>query len=85
MQQIQTMLRAIVASTVIIATELTIFWNKIEAVNSVATAGQIIPLFVGSFAVVRIFYLWCFSQEPDDPALGRPAINIALPLMALPP
>jgi hypothetical protein len=57
MQQLHNDVRLIVTGTVITATELTIQWNEIANVNSVATAGQIIPLLIGPNTVVRVFYL----------------------------
>jgi hypothetical protein len=83
MQLIHTCMRATLIAIIITALEVTILWNQIGGVNSLSTAGQIIPLVIGISAVLRIFYLSQFAQEEDDPVapsvgdvrdipLGRP-------------
>jgi hypothetical protein len=41
----------------IIASELQLRWNHLTDINSVATTGQIIPLVLGSFSLLRTLYL----------------------------
>lgn len=76
-----------VASTVLAATELTIRWNKIRSVNSLLSAGQTIPLFLGIGTVVRILYVFRFFEPTDDdrrPYL-RPIGPTIVPLQAVHP
>jgi hypothetical protein len=48
----------VVASVVVLATELTIKWNGLRGVNSLSSAGQTIPFIVGVGSLVRIFYVY---------------------------
>jgi hypothetical protein len=45
-----------VATTIVIGTELTIKWNNIASVQSCNSAGQLIPLFLGLAAFLRVVY-----------------------------
>ena len=71
-----------VAVVINIATELTINWNHITDVDSISSAGQMIPLIIGAAAVVRIFYKWRYPEDefPDD---GGPTDARDLPLNRL--
>ncbi|TAQ90183.1 hypothetical protein B7494_g1487 [Chlorociboria aeruginascens] len=78
MQLLHTGIRLIIISTVITATELSVVWNDIQGVNSVTTAGQIIPLLLGINAIVRLFYLRWYSsvypgEDDDISAVSGPA------------
>ncbi|KAF2108511.1 hypothetical protein BDV96DRAFT_605573 [Lophiotrema nucula] len=55
----------IVASTIVIATELCIKWNRITGVNDINSAGQMIPLVIGVGSVVRILYMAAYSLFSD--------------------
>ncbi|KAF2744418.1 hypothetical protein M011DRAFT_470546 [Sporormia fimetaria CBS 119925] len=62
-----------IAVIVTIAIELTIFWNKIEGVNTLSGAGQTIPFVTGVGALVRVLYVHFFrrpfgSSVEDDSA-----------------
>jgi hypothetical protein len=61
----------IVISTVMIAAELTIHWNKIQNANSLSSAGQRIPLFIGIGAITRIIYVY-YYPEPESTDLSPP-------------
>jgi hypothetical protein len=43
-----------VVTIVIIATELSIRWNNISGVNTLDSAGQLIPFLVGLFMCIRV-------------------------------
>jgi hypothetical protein len=47
-----------VASLVILATELTIKWNKLRGVNSLSSVGQTIPFIIGVGSLVCVFYVY---------------------------
>jgi hypothetical protein len=49
---------------IVAATELTIKWNHIQGVNSLASAGQTIPFAIGIALFIRIWYVYLF-KEPD--------------------
>lgn len=66
LRNLQSVFNLIVASTVIMATELTIYWNKIDGVNTISSAGQTIPFVIGIGAIVRILYVKLYPQEFDD-------------------
>ena len=48
----------VVATVVVLATELTIKWNALRGVNSLSLAGQTIPFIVGVGSLVRVFYVY---------------------------
>ncbi|KFY97459.1 hypothetical protein V500_02052 [Pseudogymnoascus sp. VKM F-4518 (FW-2643)] len=58
----QSIIMLLIASTVIIATELTIRWNGIQDVGSVSDTGQMIPMIIGIGQVCRILYLGVFGN-----------------------
>ncbi|KIW17994.1 hypothetical protein PV08_02280 [Exophiala spinifera] len=64
LQNIGIVLSLVVAVTVVAATELTIKWNHIQGVNSLASAGQSIPFAIGVALFIRIWYVYLF-KEPD--------------------
>ncbi|KAF7512810.1 hypothetical protein GJ744_011913 [Endocarpon pusillum] len=45
-----------VATTILIATELSIHWNNITNVSSISNPGQLIPLLIGIACVIRVLY-----------------------------
>jgi hypothetical protein len=55
LEVIDTMTRVVSQVTIIVATELTIQWNKITDVYTLKSAGQTIPLIVGGGLMVRVF------------------------------
>jgi hypothetical protein len=65
LQNLETWTKLFVAILVTLATELTIDWNEIEGVNSLASAGQAIPFVIGLGAVIRIIYVY-FRYGDDD-------------------
>ena len=71
----------IVASVIVAATELTIKWNNIKGVNTLSSAGQMIPFVIGVGALVRILYLYRNPPEyvPPEPreagdVVGAPVV-----------
>ena len=52
------------ASIIVIATELTISWNYISGVNSISSAGQLIPLVLGLAGVICVFH--AAYDEPEN-------------------
>ncbi|KAK5162395.1 hypothetical protein LTR04_003887, partial [Oleoguttula sp. CCFEE 6159] len=57
----EVLIAAIVASTIITATELTIYWNNITNVYSLSSAGQTIPFAIGIGALLRVVYIYAFK------------------------
>ncbi|KAF2270514.1 hypothetical protein CC78DRAFT_134488 [Lojkania enalia] len=45
-----------VATTILIATELSIHWNNITGVSSISNPGQLIPLLIGIACAIRVLY-----------------------------
>ncbi|KAI1106496.1 hypothetical protein F4804DRAFT_300839 [Jackrogersella minutella] len=74
LQLLQTVFNLIVASLVVVATELTVRWNDINEVNDVSTAGQIIPVVISAGLFAHLFYIYSFKREGDasDPRLPDP-------------
>jgi hypothetical protein len=64
----------ITATFVVVATELTIEWNHAQAVNTLSSAGQLIPFVIGLGVIVRVLYVW-LKSGPIDPHL-LPGLNI---------
>lgn len=58
LRNIEGWIKIVVGLVVALATELTITWNEIDGVNSLAGAGQTIPFVIGLGAIVRIFYVY---------------------------
>ncbi|KAI1496884.1 hypothetical protein F5X99DRAFT_47445 [Biscogniauxia marginata] len=57
-----------VASIVTAATELTIAWNKVTGVNTLDSAGQLIPFLVGLGIMGRVLYLGVLREKKNDGA-----------------
>jgi hypothetical protein len=53
----------IVAILVITATEITIVWNNLSNVNDLSSAGQLIPLLIGAFILLRVIYVRVFYNQ----------------------
>jgi hypothetical protein len=64
LQDLGIVFNLIVAVIVVAATELTIKWNQIQGVNSLASAGQTIPFAIGVALFIRIWYVYLF-KDPD--------------------
>ncbi|KAF2014170.1 hypothetical protein BU24DRAFT_492873 [Aaosphaeria arxii CBS 175.79] len=64
MRNMVTWFKIIVATLVVLAIELTIQWNEIRGINSLAGAGQTIPFLFGLGTVLRILYVY-FSPKDD--------------------
>lgn len=69
----QTCINFIVASSVVVATELTIHWNGIMGVMDISSAGQLIPTVIAIGLFCRILYVSYHGEErtaddsgPDD-------------------
>jgi hypothetical protein len=63
---------SITASIVVVATELTIKWNHVTGVNTLSSAGQLIPFVIGLGVVVRVLYVW-LKPKPRPPRKEKPA------------
>lgn len=66
LQNLGSTINFLVAVIVIAATELTIHWNKIHAVNAISSAGQTIPFVIGIAIMVRIVYVWLHTEKPKE-------------------
>jgi hypothetical protein len=55
-QVVNSIITLIIATIIVIATELSIFWNAIINVNDISSAGQLIPFIIGVGAIIRILY-----------------------------
>lgn len=80
----QSSANTIVATAVVVATELTLHWNRVKDVQDLGSAGQLIPLVIGGGLITRVIYIGIFSKrkrkskrkpEPDDESsrVGRTA------------
>ena len=58
--------RLAVSTVVIVATELTIYWNNLSGVYELGSAGQLIPLVLGSMMLVHTLYRWIRPSREDD-------------------
>jgi len=58
LQQLQPFSNLIVATIVVLATELTIKWNSLRGVDTLSSAGQTIPFLIGVGALVHVFYVY---------------------------
>ena len=58
---------------VVLTVELTFEWNHIQGVNTVASAGQTIPLAIGGGLLARVVYVFLFKnpQPSDEPHYYR--------------
>lgn len=63
LQTIDTWMRIITAMLVTLATELAVSWNDIRNANTLAGAGNTIPLFIGIGAVLRVLYVSAFYED----------------------
>ncbi|KXJ88834.1 hypothetical protein Micbo1qcDRAFT_206977 [Microdochium bolleyi] len=59
----------VIASIIVVATELTIAWNGVTGVNQLNSAGQLIPFVVGVGVLGRVIYL-AIRRPPPAPASG---------------
>jgi hypothetical protein len=58
----------VTASIVVVATELTIQWNHISDINTLSSAGQLIPFVIGLGVVLRVLYVWLTpGLHPSQP------------------
>jgi hypothetical protein len=73
LQEMLSLNNIIIASTVTAATELAIHWNSITGVNSLSSAGQLIPFLVGLSLVLRVLYF--YWKDEDEPPKGRRESN----------
>jgi len=64
-QIIESLLRLASIAVVIIATELTIFWNSIQGVNDPSSVGQLIPLVLGVGALGHLLLSTVRARFPD--------------------
>lgn len=58
LQKLQPLSNLVVASVVVLATELTIKWNGLRGVDTLSSAGQTIPFLVGVGSLVRVIYVY---------------------------
>jgi hypothetical protein len=63
----QTCINFIVASSVVVATELTIYWNGIMGVMDISSAGQLIPTVIAIGLFCRILYVSYHGEERTTP------------------
>jgi len=54
LQYLQSFISILVAVAIIAATELSISWNNIDSINSLDSAGQLIPLVLGIAVVLHV-------------------------------
>ncbi|KAF2272035.1 uncharacterized protein EI97DRAFT_237369 [Westerdykella ornata] len=57
--------KLLVAVIIMLATELTVQWNEIQGVNTLAGVGQTIPFVIGLMSAVRILYVYFYKQNAD--------------------
>lgn len=60
---LQTFFNLIVATVVILATELKIEWNSLNGVDDVTSAGQTIPIVIAVGMVGRLIYIRIFKSR----------------------
>ncbi|KAK5016675.1 hypothetical protein LTR16_001586 [Cryomyces antarcticus] len=72
----EVLIAAIVASTIITATELTIYWNNITNVYSLSSAGQTIPFAIGIGALLRVVYVYAFKTGEVCDTCGTEEGNV---------
>lgn len=88
LQKLNLVNNLITATVVVVATELTIKWNHVNAVNSLSSAGQLIPFVIGLGVVVRVLYVWRKPDPGPHPHSksphGGPTEPFHLPVYALP-
>ena len=79
---IDSIIKLAVAITIVTAAELTIRWNHINGVYSVAPTGQTIPLVLGIAAVTVVLYKAITSEEDDALARGATAFFVVPAMMS---
>jgi hypothetical protein len=89
LQQLNLVNNFTTASIVVVATELTIKWNHVTGVNTLSSAGQLIPFVIGLGVVVRVLYVW-LKPKPRPPRKEKPPLHsphrpYELPVYAMPP
>lgn len=68
------------ATVVVVATELTIQWNDITGLNSLDSAGQLIPFVIGSGILVRVIYVFSRAGYRPPSTRRRPLRGHQLPV-----
>jgi hypothetical protein len=77
-----------VATTIVVGTELSIWWNKIGSVDSCSSAGQLISLALGMAAFLRVLYVYVCkrwgkgnsgTESISEPQLDAPTAANTLP------
>jgi hypothetical protein len=68
LQATQTCFNFIVASAVLVATELTIHWNGILGVKDISSAGQLIPVAIALGLFCRVIYIGWRDSKTAVPA-----------------
>jgi hypothetical protein len=82
----QTCINFIVASSVVLATELTIHWNGIMGVMDISSAGQLIPMVIAIGLFCRILYVSYHGKDSDSNSDDSgPDLWMRMPLTAAPP
>jgi len=71
LQNLDTWVKVVAAPAVTVAIELTILWNEIAGINSLAGASQTIPFAIGVGALGRVLYVSLVDEKVPD--LPRPA------------
>jgi hypothetical protein len=69
---IETLIRLASIAVVILATELTISWNRIQNVNETKSVGQLIPLVLGVGAVGHLLLAANRPQDTSNPEPEKP-------------
>ena len=59
------LLKLCIAAVVNVAVELSIAWNNIKGVNTIGSAGQLIPTVIGAWAVLQVVYVCLFGEGVD--------------------
>jgi len=67
LQNMDIWMRIVVALGVTVATELTIMWNEIVGVGSLAGVAQTIPFAIGLGAIVRVLYVSMVYDKDGKP------------------
>ncbi|KAJ8127254.1 hypothetical protein O1611_g6383 [Lasiodiplodia mahajangana] len=68
---------ALALGVTVVAVELTIFWNGLQDVHSVDSAGQLIPLVIGVVVFFRIPYKYFWAEDIEKAEEG--IVNIIYP------
>lgn len=78
LQNMDIWMRIVVALGVTVATELTIMWNEILGVGSLAGVAQTIPFAIGLGAIVRVLYV-SMVYDKDGKSVPRSTVVQELP------